>query len=61
MLRRMRVRSLDLYEAFGAECLITTTSLVQIRRIIKETDWTFSGIFIQVGFNRMATDKGVCR
>jgi len=50
----MRIRSLDLHEAFGADRLVTTSRLVQVRRIIEEADWTLRSIFVDVRFQQLA-------
>jgi hypothetical protein len=45
-LRRMRVRSLNLYKAFGTYGLIATSGFIQIRRIINEADGALCRILI---------------
>lgn len=59
MLRWVRVRALDLDEAFGADGLITATSPVQIGWIVQEADGAFAGILVQVNFDRLTVDKGI--
>lgn len=46
---RMRIRSLNLYEALGADGLVTTSSLVQIRRVVEKADGALGSILIQKG------------
>jgi hypothetical protein len=47
VLRRMRIRSLDLYKAFRAYGLIATSGFIQIRRVVNEAYRAFCRIFIQ--------------
>ena len=61
MLRSVRIRSLDLDEAFRADLLFTASSGVEIRGIVKEADRAFRCIFVEVNFNGLAIDKGVVR
>ena len=42
----MWIRAFDLDEAFGADCLIATSRLVNVRRIVEVADRTFSDIFV---------------
>jgi hypothetical protein len=46
VLRRMRIRSLDLYKAFRTYGLIATSGFIQIWRIINEADRAFCRILI---------------
>jgi hypothetical protein len=57
MLRRMRVRTFDLYEAFGADGLIAAAGLVEIWRVVHETDGAFRSIFVQDSLKRRAVDS----
>jgi hypothetical protein len=61
MLRRMRVWSFDLHETFRANCLITASRRVEIRRIIQEADGAFAGVFVQVHFDWLAIHKRIVR
>lgn len=54
MFRRMRIRSLDLYEALRAYGLIATSCLIEIWRIIEEANWAFQNVFVQIGLDRLA-------
>lgn len=55
----VRLRSLDLYEAFATDRLVATPRVVEIRRIGKEADWAFSGVLVQEHLERLAVDEGV--
>jgi hypothetical protein len=46
VLRRVGVRSPDLYKAFRTNRLIATPSLVEVGRIIYKADWTFCGVLV---------------
>jgi hypothetical protein len=52
--RRMRIRSLNLYEAFRADWLITAPCLVEIRRVVKEANGTLGSILVKKRLHRMA-------
>ena len=55
----MRVRSLDLHEALGTNGLVATTSFVEVRRVVKETDWTLRRLAIEISFDWQARDVRV--
>ena len=59
MLWGVRVRALDLHEAFGANGLITASGVVQVWRIVEETDRTFACVFVQIDFDGLPVDKWV--
>jgi hypothetical protein len=61
MLRWMGIRSFDLYEAFGADGLFTTSCGVEIWRIIEEADWAFRCILIEIDLNWLTIHKRICR
>ena len=55
----MRIWPFDLDKAFGTDCLIATSSFVQIWRVIEEADWTFRSVFVKVCFNGLTIDVRV--
>ena len=59
VLGRMWVRSLDLDKAFRADRLVATSRFVEERRIVHEADGAFGGVFVEIGFDRLAVDMGV--
>jgi len=46
MLWWMRVGSFNLNKTLGAYCLIAASGLIEVWRVVEETDRTFRGIFI---------------
>jgi hypothetical protein len=46
VLRRMRIRPLDLYKTFRTYGLIATSGFIQIRRIINEADGALCRILV---------------
>lgn len=56
VLRWVRVWSLDLNEAFRADSLVATTSLVEIWGIVKKTNWALDSILVQEYFKCLAID-----
>lgn len=54
MFWRMRIRSLDLYEAFRADRLITTSSLIQVWRVVEEADGTLGSILVKERLQQMS-------
>ena len=61
MLRRMRLRALNLNKAFRANGLVAASRPVQVRRIVQEADGTFRCIFIKICLDRLSVDKWVGR
>ena len=59
MVREMGVRPLDLNKAFGTNRLITAPCPVEIRRVVKETDRAFTGIFVEVRLDGLSIHKWV--
>jgi hypothetical protein len=59
MLRRVRIRTLDLYEALGTDRLITAASFVEVWRIVHEADGTLCSIFVQDSLERRAIDSWI--
>lgn len=59
MLRWVRVRSLDLDEAFRADWLIATPSIIEMWGVVHKADGTFRSIFIQVYLDTLAVYKGI--
>ena len=55
----MWVWSLNLYEAFRADRLITASRCIEIRRVVKEADRTFAGVFVQVHLDGLTIHKGI--
>jgi hypothetical protein len=57
----MWVWSFNLYEAFRADCLITASRCIEIRRIVKEADRTFASVFVQIYLDGLTIHKGILR
>lgn len=55
----VRVGSLDLHKAFAADGLVTATGVIEVRRIVEETNGTFGCILVEVYLERLAIDKGI--
>jgi hypothetical protein len=59
MLRRVRIRTLDLYEALGADRLVTAASLVEVWRVVHEADRTLCSVLVQNSLKRRAVDSRI--
>lgn len=54
MLRRVRVRTLNLHEALGADSLVAAPRLVEVWWVVYEADRTLRSIFVQKCFHTQA-------
>lgn len=61
MFRRMRIRAFDLDKAFRADGLIAASCMVQIWRVVKEADGTFSRILVEISLNGLPVDERIAR
>jgi hypothetical protein len=59
MLGEMGIRALDLNKAFATDRLVTTSGVVQVRRVCQETDRTLISILVQENLERLTVDKGI--
>jgi hypothetical protein len=59
MFGEMGISALDLNKAFAANGLITTSGVIQVRRVCQETDRTLISILVQEDLERLAVDKGI--
>lgn len=55
----MRIRPLNLDEAFAANGLVAAAGVVQVWRVRQEADRTFGSVLVEENFERLSVDKGV--
>lgn len=55
----MRIRSLNLDEAFAANGLVTAAGVVQVWRVRQEADRTFGSVLVEENFEGLSVDKRV--
>lgn len=59
--REVGIGPLDLHKAFTADWLITASSVVKIRRVVKEANGTFASFLVNENLERLSIDEGVVR
>lgn len=55
----MRIRPLDLDEAFAANWLVAAARMVQIWWVGQEADRAFGSVLVEKDFERLSVDEGV--
>ena len=59
MFRRMGIGAFDLHKAFGADGLIATSSVVEVRWVVEKADGTLGSVPVERSLQRPAVDVWV--
>jgi hypothetical protein len=61
VLRRVRIWSFDLYEAFRADRLVAAACFVKVWRVVEEANGALGGVAVEEGFEGEVVDVGIAR